>query len=133
MTAAGTLRCRAKRRANMMDVIIKETGELKELWVTGPNGTDDTDDFVGNSGGFTNRDFVYDEEREVYVCSQDAYDWWEKVISDNERLKERIRELKERYGNDAVEDVVYGPGTQVDLEDYAAAVNGLLDEVFGKD
>jgi len=112
-----------------MDVIIQETGEKKTLCAV-RGGRDDTTDFISGTGGFENGDFIYDDDLEVYMCSQDAYDWWEKVISDNERLEERIAELKERYGSDAVRDALDAV-VRVDWEDYAEEVNGRLDEVFG--
>jgi len=118
-----------------MDVIIKETGKVKELCMTGRDGRDYTTDFIGNHGGFVNGDFVeVDKEFDVYMCSQDTYDWWEEVISDNERLEERIEELEEKYGRDEVQRALddLGNMSDVDLEGYARVVNNQLDEVFGK-
>jgi len=114
-----------------MNVIIKETGEVKELCSKDHRGIDYTTDFVGNAGGFVNGDFTYVKNFEVYMCSQDTYDWWKEVISDNERLEERIEELNKKYGKGEVERVLYSQ-IKVDLENNARKVHGWLDEVFGR-
>lgn len=114
----------------MMKVMIRETGKIEELSYVAVNGTDCIQDFVGNTGALSDGQFSYDDEQDVYVADQDTYDWWAKVVSDNVALDDRIADLSEIHGNSVVRDVVSGAG-DVDLEDYAGAVNHALNEAFG--
>lgn len=115
-----------------MKVIIKETKATRTFELIDPkSGVNYVTDFIGNAGGFVNGDFSWNEEQGAYVCNQDSYDWWEKVIADNQALDHRISELSEKHGNDAVSDVVLAAAT-TDLEDHAGAVNFALDEAFGQ-
>ena len=117
----------------MMQVKVIETGEVKTLRLIDPDsGVDFVQDFVGNGGGFENKDFVYNHEDDVFEVTAQAFGWWNQVISDQQELVYRIDELKEEHGSDAVNEVLYSVGGH-DLEDDAAVVNAALDEAFGEE
>lgn len=117
----------------MMQVKIIETGEVKTLKLIGPNsGVDFVQDFVGNGGGFENKDFAYNYDKDVYEATSQAFDWWHQVISDQQELVERIEELKEEHGSEAVYEVLESIKGH-DLEDDAAVTNAALDEAFAEE
>ena len=68
-----------------MDIIIKETGEMKELVTS--NGVDAgaIADIIGNEDGFGN-DFdgsiVAVDDACNYVTSQDNFDWWQGYLNE---------------------------------------------------
>lgn len=114
-----------------MNVIIKETGEVKSLSIIDPKTKINyVSDFIGNAGGFVNGDFVFDEETGSYQSTQANFDWWNRVVSDNQALGDRIFELTSEHGGDVVADVVNSVGS-IDLEDHAFQVSRALDEAFG--
>lgn len=117
----------------MMQVKVIETGEVKTLGLIDPDsGVDFVQDFVGNGGGFENKDFVYNHEDDVFEATAQAFGWWNQVISDQQELVYRIDKLKEEHGSDAVNEVLELVGGH-DLEDDAAVVNAALDEAFGEE
>lgn len=116
-----------------MNIIIKETGKEKSLSIIDPRtGVDFIQDFIGNHGALIDGQFVFDEDRDAWVCDQETYDWWVKVVNDNQALNDRIYELENELGSETVQNVVQGSDA-TDLEDHAAAVNQSLDEAFGSE
>lgn len=117
-----------------MKIIIKETNEVKELSIIDPNsGVDYIDDFIGNTGALNDGQFLWDDEddaADAYICDQETFDWWDKVVSDNQALEDRIHALQQEHGYDAVHDAVMDSYAN-DLEDHADCVNQALDEAFG--
>lgn len=114
-----------------MNIIIKETAAVETLSIIAPDsGTDYIADFVGNAGGFVDGQFVWDEERDAYVCDKHTFDWWADVVEANQALDDRIHDLVQEYGAEKVYEVVHAAGS-VDLEDHAGNVNQALDEAFG--
>ena len=112
-----------------MELFIKETGAIETLAIIDPRtGCDYIFDFMGNTGAFT-REFEKTDENADFAISQADYDWWAKVVADNQALENRIAELVAEHGYDRVMDVVTSNSS--DLEDYAAAANAALDEEFG--
>ncbi|WP_455018957.1 hypothetical protein [Kingella denitrificans] len=112
-----------------MKLFIKDTGAIETLAIIDPKtGCDYIFDFVGNTGAF-DREFEATDENADFAISQADYDWWAKVVADNQALEYRIAELVAEYGYDRVMDVVTSISS--DLEDYAAAANAALDEEFG--
>jgi len=115
-----------------MNIIIKETNAPETLSIIDPKtGVDYITDFIGNTGAL-DRDFEWDDDRGAYVCSQETYDWWEQVVSDNQALEDRIHTLAQEHGLDAVYEAIADAG-YVDLEDHAVNVAQVLDEVFGQE
>ena len=112
-----------------MKLFFKETGVIETLAIIDPRtGCDYIFDFMGNTGAFT-REFEKTDENADFAISQADYDWWAKVVADNQALENRIAELVAEHGYDRVMDVVTSNSS--DLEDYAAAANAALDEEFG--
>ena len=112
-----------------MKLFIKETGATGDLAIIDPRtGCDYIFDFVGNTGAF-DREFEKTDENADFAINQADYDWWAKVVADNQALEYRIAELAAEHGYDRVMDVV--ASTSSDLEDYAANTNAALDEEFG--
>ena len=112
-----------------MKLFIKETSAIETLSIIDPRtGCDYIFDFVGNTGAF-DHEFETTDENADFAISQADYDWWTKVVADNQALEYRIAELASEHGYDRVMDVVTSISS--DLEDYAAAANAALDEEFG--
>ncbi|WP_226020019.1 hypothetical protein [Serratia symbiotica] len=114
-----------------MDIIIKGTNDIKTFELTDSSGADWVKDFVGNGTlEFTDGQFVYDDDIGAFVCEQGTYDWWSKVISDQQEMQDRIAALVDEHGHDAVYAAI-GDASAVDIGDEAASVNAALDEAFG--
>lgn len=120
-----------------MQIIIKETGELKNLsLIDRKTGLDYLIDVIGDSGELWDStwrvgSFRYDEERDAYICSRDVYEWWRDWVEDYDAMEDRIEALIEEHGEDAVNEAIDGV-RPVDIEDAVIATNRALDEVFGK-
>lgn len=113
-----------------MELYIKDTGAIETLAIIDPKtGCDYIFDFVGNTGAFDREFEATDNENADFAISQADYDWWAKVVADNQALEYRIAELAAEHGYERVMDVVTSISS--DLEDYAAAANTALDEEFG--
>ncbi|WP_338465071.1 hypothetical protein [Shouchella rhizosphaerae] len=117
----------------MMNVLIKETGIRETLQlIDRETGVDCARDLIGNYDGLGKEDhqFAYDEESEVYITSQENFDWWKRVLDDQQALEDRIAELSEEHGKDKVNEVIRNAGDN-ELEYQASAINTELDEAFG--
>ena len=113
-----------------MKLYIKETGKIETLSIIDPKtGCDYIFDFVGNTGAFDREFEKTDNENVDFAISQADYDWWAKVVADNQALDYRIAELVAEHGYDRVMDAVMDSSS--DLEYYAVAANAALDEEFG--
>lgn len=123
---------KTKGAIDVIKVIVKETGAKETLSITSQDGIDYIKDFIGNYGAFNDGQFEHDDEQGAYLCNQDTFNWWSKVVNDNQALEDRIAALKEIHGSDAVGEVVAN-ASNVDLEDLAASVNAALDEAFSGD
>lgn len=113
----------------MINIIIKDTDKQETLSIVDQKGIDYIKDFIGNYGAFNDGQFTYNDDKDVYICDQDTFDWWSKVVSDNQALKNRLAELRETFGSDAVQEVI-DQASDVELEDLALSVNNALDEAF---
>ena len=114
-----------------MKIIIKETSAVHELSIIDPNsGLNYISDFIGNTGALFDGQFEWDYDLDAYVCTQETFDWWDTVVTDNQLLNDRIHDLVQEHGSGTVNKVVYEADT-IDLEDHAASVNQALDEAFG--
>ena len=112
-----------------MKLYIKETGAIETLSIIDQKtGSNYIADFVGNTGAFA-REFEKTDKAD-FAISQADYDWWAKVVADNQALEYRIAELVEEYGYDRVMTVVLQV-VSCDLGDYALAANNALNEEFG--
>ncbi len=113
-----------------MEIRIKETNEIVELEIIDPKtNLDFIADFIGNTGSLHDGQFEYDEDTEIYTTTQENYDWWETVVTDNQELENRLFELRQEHGNEAVHNAI-GESGNCDLEKLAVRLNQNLDEVF---
>ncbi|MMZ66507.1 hypothetical protein D1872_290090 [compost metagenome] len=113
-----------------MDVQVKETGKIVTLTlIDAKNGINWAEEFVANWGALDDGQFVKTDAG-TYLADQETVDWWVKALNAKQALEERISELKEEHGVEAVGDVL----SQVydnDLLEEINARNAALDEVFG--
>lgn len=114
----------------MMNIVINGTEKVETLSIIDSNGIDFTDDLIGNYGALSDGQFTYDADADVYRCDQDTFDWWATVLAAEQELDDRIADLAEEHGSDAVYNAI-GTAGDCDLEDQAAAINAALDEAFG--
>ncbi|MDO4687085.1 MAG: hypothetical protein Q4A92_11120 [Corynebacterium sp.] len=113
-----------------MQVAIKGASFTTSLLLINPDTeVDYVADFIGNAGGLTNGDFVFDHEQDCYVCDRDTLEWWEQVISDQQQLAYRIHDLSRVHGEEPVRAAF--AHVSVELADEAAAINSALDDAFG--
>lgn len=114
-----------------MNIVIKETNARESLEIIDPRtGVNWIQDFIGNAGALSDGQFEWDDELDAYVCDQETFDWWQKVVEENQELENRIFELEDKHGREAVYAVITDAGSN-DLEDHARYVNQALDEAFG--
>lgn len=84
-----------------MEIKIKETGEHKELNITWrQNGVNWAQDLIGNAGAMNDGQFVWSDDDDAYIASQDTFDWWAKYIADSEATNDEGRQLAESLGID---------------------------------
>lgn len=115
----------------MMNCIISETNERKNLEIIDPSTRIDyVVDFIGNFGDLDN--FVWSEDHDAYKVSADTYNWWSRVLQEQQALEDRIHALRQQHGSDAVYAVIEDMPS-VDLEDHATVLHRMLDEAFNDD
>lgn len=87
-----------------MDVIIKGSGEHKQLTLSWPGAVGDfANEIIGQSGD----EIDYDYTGDVYYMDNDTYQWWEQylmTLGDDLATRE---ELAEQYGNTLVDEIIY--------------------------
>ena len=106
-----------------MKIIIIETRSTETLsLIDRKTGEDYIADFVA---GYD--DISQDEEGQLVCETHYAFDWWKKVIEDRQELEDRLDDMREKYGREAVYKVIED-FPQVDLEDEAREFNAALDE-----
>ena len=114
-----------------MQIIIDDTSEIETLSIIDPKtGVDYIADFIGNTGALSDGQFCWDQDRNVYICDQDTFNWWSTVVTANQALDYRINDLEQEHGSDAVYQVIQAVGS-VDFVDHAANVDQALDAAFG--
>lgn len=113
-----------------MKIIIRETSAVEVLSLIDPKSGEDTAlDFIADAGALDDGQFKRDLDHDTYICDQDTFDWWHSVVDDNQALANRIHDLVQAHGHEAV----YGAieeADNVDLEAHAAAINRALDAAF---
>ena len=79
-----------------MNIIIKETGETKELlYVADYNREDAASDIIGNSG--VTEAWEYDEERDMFAVPQKDADFWEKYLRETGEAAGDIAAAEREY------------------------------------
>lgn len=115
-----------------MEVRIKETGKVEFLEIVDhKTGQNYVADFIGNAGGFVNGNFYKNADGEIET-TQENFDWWKEVITENQALEAHIADLEEKFGYDAVQEILCSANVSGDLEDHAARVWQMLEEEFGE-
>lgn len=96
-----------------MKFIIRETGEERELHYYRPNITEDmADDLIGSSGAVG--DYIQPiPGGDQYSISAEDYQWWTEYLEMAGRWEDQLDELRERYGADAVADVIARQGLEL--------------------
>lgn len=114
-----------------MEVLIKETGKREELSMRNPEtGIDCSADFIGNTGVFYTSEFPFDEEEDIFVVTQETFDWWKNIIEQYQEMEDRIEDLVKEHGAEKVYNVINNVHSE--FEDAAKDIIGELDEHFGK-
>lgn len=114
-----------------MNIIIKETNATETLSIIDSRtNVNYVSDFIGNTGDLDNGQFVYDEDQDAYICDQDTFDWWEKVLADHQEVDDRIKSLSDQFGVDEINHIISKANVFADLEDQPAFINNALDEAF---
>lgn len=113
-----------------MKVQVKETGAIVMLSLIDKNGINWISDYIGNWGATSDGQFIRSEDGEAdYVAEQETVEWWVKAIDAQQALDNRVDELKEEHGSEAVENVL-NEVIENDLMDGISAFNAALDEAF---
>lgn len=87
-----------------MDVIIKESGERKQLTLSWPGAVGDfANEIIGQSGD----EIDYDYTGDVYYMDNDTYQWWEQYLMTLGADFATREELAEQYGKTLVDEIVY--------------------------
>jgi hypothetical protein len=115
-----------------MNCYIKETKQIKTLeLISAQTQCDFLADLMGNYGALNDGQFVFDAERDAYICAQETFKWWDNVIDEHQELEYRIHELIQEHGRDAVLEVIEDAGDG-DLESHASRMNRALTHTFGE-
>lgn len=105
-----------------MKIIIKETGKMHVLSLKDSSGTEYIIDFIGVA---SDSHFRFDHSRGGYICDQEVYEWWQKVVEENQKTENKIHEAMDTYGSDVVYKLLEELGS-VELEDRASEINSAL-------
>jgi len=78
-----------------MDILVD--GKIKALEIIDPKtGCHWEADLIGNCDGYDG----YDDEYEMFIMTQDNFDWWENYISVEQKMQDQIYELRHELEND---------------------------------
>ena len=126
-----------------MEIVIKETGAVETLLlIDSSTGCDGFNDLVGNHDGYNDDpEYGFAEENDEYglttgryITSKDNFEWWEDIVCLIDDVNNRIDNLKDDFGVERVDEVVYQCNRgNTDLEHYAVELNRWLDDEFGED
>ena len=84
-----------------MDIRIKDTGEYKTLSIIDANsGVDWPNDMIGNYGGLSDGQFVYDDDNGYYECDQDTYNWWHDLMTRYEAADNALYNYRQSLDDD---------------------------------
>lgn len=90
----------------MLNVLIKETNQVKSLSIIDPkNGVDYIADFIGNTGAF-GREFQKIEHDEAdYSATQADFEWWENVVKITQEADNLIFENSNKITDEVREEL----------------------------
>lgn len=109
-----------------MKIRIIETNKTEELTIIDPqSGVNWISDLMGNHGALPE----YDEDNDMFVMSQEDYDWWHDLTTELEKAEYRCHELREELVGQAREDFEEDiRNIATDLEDLPKALNAVCKE-----
>lgn len=114
-----------------MNIIIEGTNHRHTISIVDPGtGIDYAVDFIGNAGALDS--FDWSDDHDAYYVSADIYNWWSRVLQEQQALEDRLHELRQQYGSEAVHAVILEM-PNVDLEDHSTVLHRMLDEAFDND
>lgn len=88
-----------------MKVKIKESGNIESLSIIDPRtGCCCIKDLILKNECYS--DFVHDEERDVWSCDQETFEWWSEHIRATEQAYQLVRIMREEFGSEAIDRVV---------------------------
>lgn len=113
-----------------MKIYINDKDKIETLDLIDPkNGVNWVEDFIEARARI---EFNYDEDREMWSCKQEDFEWWLDVINQRQELDIKIAKLQEEFGNDLVNSVVEEAfRANPELEYESIIVSTALDTVFG--
>lgn len=100
----------------MLNVLIKETNEVKTLSIIDPKtGIDYIGDFIGNTGAF-GREFEKIEHDEAeYQTSEGDFEWWENVVKITQEADNLIFENSDKITDDVREELYNINESDIDI------------------
>lgn len=114
-----------------MNIIIEGTNHRHTISIVDPGtGIDYAVDFIGNAGALDS--FDWSDDHDAYYVSADIYNWWSRVLQEQQALEDRLHELRQEHGSETVHAVIEDM-PDVELEDHAAVLHRILDEAFDDD
>lgn len=116
-----------------MTIITTDTNITSALGITDPRtGIDYVADYIGNTGAFCdpidNGGIEYDDDANVYRCTQATLDWWADHLEAMEAAELRLYHARQDYGYEDVDAYMSQAILGCDLEDMPAAIMAALDE-----
>lgn len=113
-----------------MEIEIKETGSREEFWlVDRETGRDWSRDFVV---GADPDNFIYDYEKDIYVCDQASYEWWDRVVKEHQKAGdakiEFLASIEDREEREGAEYEII-EAMDCDLEDQPGRIMTTIEEI----
>ena len=109
-----------------MNVIIRETGEARQLTVASVGALD----LLGNAGALTDGQFTWSEDADAWFCDADTYDWWSQYIADCDATDADIAELAAALGLSPGDVRAYVQiNTDLDYEQHRSDAVAALDAI----
>lgn len=104
-----------------MNLIIQETGEMKEVHFMGENGYDIADE-IAASCGFDSSQFAYDDDNFAYVVPKEEADYWMDFFEIYNSCEGKLHGLKNRYDAEEVSRILESEMPEFDIDVYEDAV-----------
>lgn len=104
-----------------MKIIIKETGEKKEVLFMDKNGFDWSEDTAA-SNGFDMSQFPHDDEEDAFIMPKYEADYWVDFFETMNFCEDELNNLRNRYDADEVNSVLWDEMPEFDIDVYKEAV-----------
>lgn len=100
-------------------------GQVKSLEMRDENGIDWSADLIGG----TSHGMARDDEGN-YIATQEDFEWWEKMITEYQAMESVIKQYKDKYGTDEVDEwLQQSAAFDVDLGDQPNSVKHALSQM----